>query len=83
MESGGGEVNALDDGGGGDVNVFAAGEMMPVVLGVGEMELKPTRSLRLAPWEPDTGLGAAIEVFVVVGLAGSDSPGIDGLLVVD
>ena len=30
-----------------------------LMLGVGEMELKPTRSLRLAPWEAETGLGAA------------------------
>lgn len=32
---------------------------MLLVLGVGEMELKLTRSLRLAPWKADTGLGAA------------------------
>ena len=52
MRSGGGEVNVLDVGGGGDVNVLSGGEVM---LGVGEMELKPTRSLRLVPWEPETG----------------------------
>lgn len=59
MGSGGGDVNALDVAGGEVVNVLGGGEAMPVVLGAGEMELKPTRSLRLAPWEPETGLGAA------------------------
>ena len=39
--------------------VLADGETMPTELGAGEIELKPTRSLRFAPWEADTGLGAA------------------------
>lgn len=34
--------------------------------GAGEMDEKPTRSLRLAPWRPETGLGAAKWVALVV-----------------
>lgn len=36
------------------------------LLGAGEMDEKPTRSLRLAPWRPETGFGAANWVVVVV-----------------
>lgn len=76
-------MKPLDDSDGVDVNVLAGGELMPVMLGVGEIELKPTRSLRLAPWEPETGLGAAswaVEMFEVSGLGGRESPGMEGLL---
>ena len=54
---------------------------MPLVaLGAGEMELKPTRSLRLFPCEGATGLGAANRVLDVVLLLdmGSGKPGIEG-----
>lgn len=76
----------LDVGGGDVVNVLAGGEVMPVVLGVGEMELKPTRSLRLAPWEPETGLGAASgvgEAIELVEFGGNERPGIAGFEVVE
>lgn len=83
-DKGAGDAKALDDGGGEAVNVLAGGEMMPEALGAGEMELNPTRSLRLAPCEPETGLGAAIWavelLFKVAGLGGRESPGIEGLV---
>ena len=50
-----------------------------MTLGAGEMELKPTRSLRLLPCEGGTGLGAANWVFDAVVLADSGRAGIDGL----
>ena len=40
--------------------------MLLVALGAGDIELKPARSLRLAPWEGATGFGAAYCVPVVV-----------------
>ena len=65
----------------GDVIVLEDGEVVLGKLGAGEMELKPTKSFRLAPWEADTGLGAAICVLGPVGDSGADgrdNPGIDG-----
>lgn len=83
-DKGAGDAKALDDGGGEAVNVLAGGEMTPEALGAGEMELNPTRSLRLAPCEPETGLGWAIWamelLFKVAGLGGRESPGIEGLV---
>ncbi len=55
-------------------------ELMVLVLGAGEMEEKPTRSFRLAPWMPDTGLGAAywvVELVVEVAVGGG-RPWIEG-----
>lgn len=43
-------MNELDGGG---------EDKVPAMLGVGEIELKPTNSLRLVPWNADPGLGAA------------------------
>lgn len=64
--------------------MLAGGDIMPETLGAGEMELNPTRSLRLAPCEPETGLGAAIwavELLVeVAGLGGRERAGIEGLM---
>lgn len=58
----------------------AGGEaILLIVLGVGEMELKPTRSPRLFPCEGATGLGAANWVLDAVVLVDSGRPGIDGL----
>ena len=50
-----------------------------IALGAGDMELKPTRSLRLLPCEGATGLGAANWVLDAVVLVDSGKPGIDGL----
>jgi len=42
-----------------------------LMLGAGEMELKPTRSLKLAPWDAGTGLGAAYWVLCARDVADS------------
>lgn len=52
-------------------------EATPLVVGAGEMELKLTRSLMLAPWKPETGFGAANWVFEVAE-SGRGKFGIDG-----
>ena len=58
----------------------AGGEaILLIALGAGEMELKPTRSLRLLPCGGATGLGAASWMLDAVFLADSGRPGIDGL----
>lgn len=65
--------------------MLAGGDMIPVVFGAGETELKPTRSLRLAPWELEIGFGAAnwvAEVDDGVGLGGRGRPRPDGFDVV-
>ena len=51
---------------------------LPVALDVGDMELKPTRSLRLLLCEGATGLGAANWVLDAVVLVDSGRLGIDG-----
>ena len=40
-------------------------EVSAGLLGAGEMEEKPTRSLRVAPWVAETGMGAAYCVLEV------------------
>lgn len=85
-DKGGGELKALYDGGGEVVNVLAGGETMPAELGIGEIELKPTRSLRLAPCVAETGFGAASWVAAIDGAfegGGSERPGMDGLLALE
>lgn len=52
--------------------------MLLIALGTGEIELKPTRSLRLLLCEGATGLGAANWVLGAVVLVASGRPGIDG-----
>lgn len=71
----GGEETVL---GGGAAKPLGWGEAM---LGVGEREEKPTREVRLGPWEAETGLGAAnwgVDRGVTVFVRGA-SPGIEGL----
>ena len=55
---------------------------MLLALGVGETELKLTRSLRLAPWKAETGLGAANCVADVVDVvaSGGGKACIDGFM---
>ena len=53
--------------------------MLLIALGVSEMGLTLTRSLRLLPCEGATGLGAANWVLDAVVLVASGIPGIDGL----
>ena len=54
---------------------------MLFMLGAGEMELKPTRSFRLAPWEAEIGLGVAYWVLGARGVEdiGVGRPGIEDL----
>ena len=65
----------------GEDKVFVGVEVMVRLLGAGEMEEKPTRSLRLAPWVAETGLGAANWVPNVMDGVDDDGgiPGIEGL----
>lgn len=53
--------------------------MLLIALGVGEIGLTATRSLRLLPCEGAAGLGAANWVLDAVALVASGIPGIDGL----
>ena len=53
-------------------------DLVLLILGAGEMELKPTRSLRLALWDAEVGFGAAYWVLDANGVAeiGVGRPGI-------